>query len=141
MVALGPAHRQHRHTADRAWQERGAQSATMLSADSICARDDQPAATRAANLRVGWIGGAAAEIKPDLSEWDYGDYEGKRVLTDPAMQNPLERITDITQSEFDAQEPPLIVKMRGLADFMDGSLIIPHLWKAEHKNIRFAKSS
>ena len=38
-------------------------------------RADQPTPTGAPNLRVGRIG-AAAEIEPNLAEWDYGDYEG-----------------------------------------------------------------
>ncbi len=38
-----------------------------------CARE--PAATRAGNLRA-VRAGRAAEVRDDLAEWDYGEYEG-----------------------------------------------------------------
>jgi probable phosphoglycerate mutase len=31
-------------------------------------------------VRAGRVGGAAAEIEPDLAEWRYGDYEGRRTV-------------------------------------------------------------
>ena len=76
MVALWPAHRAHGHPADGAWRRRGARPGAAPPGDRVRSRPDKPPATGKANLRVGGTA-ASAVIKSDLSEWDYGDYEGQ----------------------------------------------------------------
>ena len=77
MVALRPAHRSHGHSVDRAGGD-GARELGQRLRDIQFARvltSPRQRARRTCEL-AGL--GSAAEIEPDLAEWDYGDYEGQR---------------------------------------------------------------
>ena len=77
MVAHRPAHRSHGCSVDHGRRRPGARTQTMATDNSVyhvLTSSRQPA-RRTCEL-VGLS--ATAEIEPDLSEWDYGDYEGQR---------------------------------------------------------------
>ena len=78
MVAVGPAHRRHRHSLDDPRRDAGALVAAVDRGDLFRACVHEPAPSGARDLRTRGPRGAQAKIEPDLAEWNYGDYEGRR---------------------------------------------------------------